>query len=318
LLKISGVEVVVADVDSGRAEALAEAEGVAWVKDAEALFCDPGIAAIDVCTSTKSHGELIRRAVESGKDFMCEKPLCETVDEAHRLERLVERSGRIGMVGYIYRFAPVFQEAKRLFTESAVQGRSDALGEVVAAQFRIGGRGSHQLWKHRRDAGGGAINEMLVHMLDLAIWYFGPVDEAKLLVDTLLRPKRLIRGERHEVDAEDYVVVQLRMRNGVHVLCQADLLTPSFTQICEVQGDNGTFTGSIQADMPSFVYCVEPAGGYRAGKTNLDFGPRNLFEGQMAEFVRAVRTQTQPALCAIRDSVLLLEALDMINSERRA
>jgi predicted dehydrogenase len=79
-------------------------------------------------------------------------------------------------------------------------------------------------------AGGGAINEMLVHMLDLAVWYFGPPVETELLVSKVLRPTRLIQGKSCEVDAEDFVVMRMASASSVEILLQADMVTASFAQ----------------------------------------------------------------------------------------
>jgi predicted dehydrogenase len=153
---------------------------------------------------------------------------------------------------------------------------------------------------------------MLVHMLDLAIWYFGPVKSAQLVATELLRPKRPIQGKEVAVDAEDFAVARLKMTSGVEVWCQADLITPAFTQFIEVQGEYGTFMASIQQEMPSFIFCTRDVLGYPAGRTTINFGYHNLFEAQMAEFVRSVRFRIQPIRCIIEDSVLLLEALGII------
>jgi predicted dehydrogenase len=155
---------------------------------------------------------------------------------------------------------------------------------------------------------------MLVHMVDLAIWYFGAVENAEFLARDLLRPTRVIQGREVIADAEDYVVVRLKMASGVEVLCQADLVTPAFTQVAEVQGENGTFMGSIVSSMPSFVYCSEARAGYPAGQTPLQFGRHSVFEAQMAEFVRAVRLQKQPSRCTVQDSVVLMQALEQLKN----
>lgn len=312
LRKMPGVELVLADVDVRSAEDLGKKEGLLWVKKVDDIFRDDEIKAVDICTPTATHFELIRRAVESGKDFFCEKPLCENLEQAQGLQKLVEKTGRVGMIGFIYRFSPVFELGYKLFEDVPLGGESQVLGKVVSAFFRLGGRGSHQVWKHLKTEGGGALNEMLVHMLDLALWYFGPAQEGEILLSDLLRPKRVIQGKEVTVDAEDYVLARLRMKSGVEVLCQADLVTPAFTQFVEVQGENGTFMASIQSDMPSFIYCHQDAAGYPAGKVELNFGQRNLFEAQMAEFVRAVRIQKDPSHCTLSDSVSLLETLEIL------
>jgi len=188
------------------------------------------------------------------------------------------------------------------------------LGRVISAYFRLGGRGGHQLWKHTKENGGGAIKEMLVHMLDLALWFFGPAKKVELVASELLRPVRPIQGHEETVDAEDFAVVRMQMESGVEVWCQADLLTPAFTQYVEVQGEYGSFMASIQKEMPSFVFCTRDALGYPAGRTTFDFGYHNLFDAQMAEFVRAIRFRIPPRRCTIEDSVLLLTALQKLTT----
>ncbi len=316
LRHIPGIEIVLADSNPDTARALAERESLAWVANVDDVFADSGVDAVDICTPTPSHPVLIRSAIRSGKDFLCEKPLTERLDEARELTDLVARAGRIGMLGYIYRFAPIYELGHGLFKDLPHSGESMALGKVAVAHFRLGGRGSHQVWKHRRDHGGGAINEMLVHMVDLAIWYFGAVVDAQVLACDLLRSRRMIQGEVHDVDAEDYVLVRLKMESGVDVFCQADLLTPAFTQYAEIQGEYGTFVGSIQPHMPCYLQLDREIAGYHKGRNDFDFGSRNLFEAQMADFIHAVRSGKSPSRSTLEDSVLLMEAMEKVRQGR--
>ena len=317
LRAIPGVELVLADLDVERARAMGQAQGLQWVHTVGEIFADEGIAAVDVCTPTPTHFDLISSAVGSGKDFLCEKPLTESLDEAVRLAARVRETGTIGMVGYIYRFAPIFELGHRLFKDAAQTGESMVLGRITAAHFRLSGRGSHQLWKHMLRTGGGAVNEMLVHMVDLAIWYFGPVASARVLACDLLRPTRAINGGNPRVDAEDYVLVRLAMDSGVQVFCQADLVTPSFMQMADVQGEYGTFAGSIQPHFPSYLHLEREVAGFRAGRNDFQYGQRNLFEAQMADFIHAVRAREQPSRSTIHDSVLLIQAMNKIRAEIR-
>lgn len=312
LRKVPGVELVLADIAPKLAEALGSKEKVSWVGEIEDVFADPEIKAVDICAPTHTHADLIRRAVASSKDFFCEKPLCENIAEARAIKKLVDNSGCIAMVGYIYRFAPAFELAQRIFEDVPFSGESMVLGKVFSAYLRLGGRGGHQLWKHKKETAGGAINEMLVHMVDLALWLFGPVREVQMLTCDLLRPVRPINGKMETVDAEDNVMALLKMESGVEVLCQSDLITPAFTQFIEVQGESGTFMGSIQSEMPSFIFCSREAVGYSAGRTPFNFGYHNMFEAQMAEFVRGVKYRKQPRRSTINDSVLLLETLEKL------
>jgi predicted dehydrogenase len=312
LKKCSGVDIVLADKDPALARALGEKEGLAWLVSPEQIFNDPDAVAVDLCVPTPFHAPLIRRALATGKDFFCEKPLCETAAEARDLNLATELAGRVGMVGHVYRYAPVFQKVRSILAGAEETGRSPVIGTLSVALMRIGGRGSAALWKHRSLDGGGAINEMLVHMLDLAVWYFGPIERAELMMRDVLRPQRIIGGKPERVDAEDFVLARFRTRSGVPIVIQADLLTPSFTQTLEVQGDNGTVMASIQAEMPKYVFTLGAAGGYAAGRTELECGQLDLFDAQMAAFVAAVRAARPQRRGALADSVHVMQALEAL------
>ena len=315
LSTIPGVEIVLSDSDESRAKALAEKHDLPWESDVNNIFSNDDIAAVDICTPTPSHFGLITAALDSDKDFLCEKPLTATLGEARELAERIENSDRVGMVGYIYRFAPVFELGYSLFKDIPKSGASMVLGSISSAFFRLSGRGSHQPWKHTTDEGGGAINEMLVHMVDLAIWYFGPVKNTQVLACDLIRPQRMIANEMHDVDAEDYVLVKLEMENGINVTCQADLVTPAFIQLADIQGEYGTFAGSIQSHYPYYLHLEREVAGYQSGRNDFQFGQRNLFKAQMAEFINSVRNGEQPSRSTVKDSVLLMEAMNKIKEE---
>lgn len=315
--KIPGVTVILGDADTQTARVLAEKEGLPYVNDPQEIFSDPSINAVDICVPTPSHAPLIRDALNAGKSFFCEKPLCETMEEARDIQRLADQKKLAGMVGYVYRFSPIFELGKRLFEDAPSTGHSAVLGKITYAFLRLGGRGGHQAWKHMKASGGGAMNEMMVHMIDLAIWYFGRVKEASLLGNMLIRPERPVGGKLEKVDGEDFVLARLKMENGVEVFVQSDLLTPSFSQYVEVEGENGSFFGSIQPEVPSYVYCDAAAAGYPAGRTDVNFGYINIFEAQMAAFVRSVRMGSSAAKSSIHDSILLFEAVTALKGNMR-
>ena len=308
LKKIPGVEVVVADANAELARSFAERFEVSHAEPDD-IFSDSTISAVDIATPPDSHVPLIEQAVSSGRHYFCEKPLCLSSGEAEHVAGITRDSGLVGMVGYVYRFAPAFELGKQIVG----RGADSAIGKPVSATFRIGGRGGHQLWKHTRASGGGAMNEMLVHMLDLAIWFFGAPGSASMLDERLLRETRPVGGKMQKVDAEDFVIASFDSEEGPAITIQADLITPAFTQFVEVQGENGTFVGSIQGNHPAYVFCIDAKAGYDAGRTDLKPEGVNLFDAQMAEFVQAVRDKNPAAVrCSAADSVALMKAIDQL------
>jgi predicted dehydrogenase len=311
-----GLSFVLCDTDAEAAKTLAAENGCKWVASPELIFGDDSIDAVDICTPTPTHAELALKSLDGGKHFFCEKPLCQTVAQAKQLDSRCKESGLVGAVGYIYRQAPVFQEGKRILAGVSGGGPSPVLGKAVSAFFRLGGRGSHRSWKHRRSEGGGAINEMLVHLLDLVLWYFGLPQSVELLDSKLLLPGRSIGGNSIRADAEDYVLVKLETPGGGQVICQADLVTPSFSQYVEIQGERGSFFASIQADRPSYVFCQSGTDAYPEGKTNINPGSKNLYSAQMKAFLDLLRGQTADGSNSVEESVLLMELIEDIKKQQ--
>ena len=315
LKKIPNVSFVLADTNLQVAEELAKRTSSYWVKTTEEIFFDPSVKAVVICTPTPTHIELIKKAINAGKDVFCEKPLCEYQQDPTGLNELVKKSKRIVMIGYIYRFVPVFEEAYRLIRQQNINGTSLVFGKILSTYFRLGGRGSHQAWKHKKATGGGAINEMLVHMVDLANWYFGPLKNVEVISCDLRCPKRIINGEEITADAEDFVMIRCYGQNDVEIYCQADLITPAFTQYVEIQGENGSFMGSIQANMPSYVFLKESRSGYPAGKTTLNYGYRNVWDIQMLAFIQAILTRSPLDRNTIEDSIELHKIMKEIKRQ---
>lgn len=103
------------------------------------------------------------------------------------------------------------------------------------------------------------------------------------------------------VDAEDYILLRCFGENDIEILCQADLITPAFIQYVEVQTEKGTFMGSIQPDMPSYVFLKEDSGGFSAGRTELKYGRRNVLDIQMLNFVHCIMNREIPDRNSIAD-----------------
>lgn len=213
---------VAADRDPARVRA-APAAAVA-IDDA---FVDPSIDAVVIATPTTVHGPLARRAIAAGKHFLCEKPFGADAAQARALARAAATAGLVGRVGYLYRFAPAIVAARAAVAD---------LGTVQAARFAIAAPGNHAAWKHRRAEGGGAINELASHMVDLAIWFFGATRDCSVLEKSPRRDRRIIGGTSVPADAEDRVV--LRLGDGITI--DADFAAPRFAQSIEIRGAKGT------------------------------------------------------------------------------
>jgi predicted dehydrogenase len=275
--KIGGLQIVVADEDRVAAKSLAASAQVTAVA-ADSLL-HSGLDALDVCVPSRFHRNWILAGLERGLDVFCEKPLCLSCRDAADIRDAAMAAHRNVVVGYLYRHHPAFGFMKEIIDEGII-------GSPHLALARLGGRGSHQPWKHDGD-GGGAVFEMMVHMLDLVAWLLGPLEDGKMIHHELILPVRQINGTAHAAQAPDCAIASLRA-GGVRVICQSDLVTPSFMNCVEVHGDNGSVAGSILDSVPAMVYCNEPRGLFDRGHNPRVMPPVNLFVRELSEFVWTV------------------------------
>lgn len=279
-LNMGFADLVIADGDHEQAKRMAEQWGVRAVPPDD-LLGEP-LDALNVCVPSAAHKAWIIRALDASFHVFCEKPLCLSHGEAIEIREAATRAQRNVIVGYLYRHHPAFRFAKETLDHGII-------GDPYFALARLGGRGSHRLWKHDSASGGGVIFEMMVHILDLLSWLLGPLAEGRVVYSDLLRPQREIDGETVPVTADDCAIVTLQA-GGVRSVCQSDLTTPSFMNYVEVQGSNGSLMASILDFLPTVVYCNEPRVLFDRGHNYRNFGPANLFSKELAAFVETVRS----------------------------
>ncbi len=304
-LRANGVEnITVADISAEAANNFGQRMKVQVATSVDALIASPDIGAVDICTPTPSHAPLILQAIAQDKHYLVEKPLAADLAEAKAIATATKQAGLVGAVGFTYRFAPALVAIK------AVIDRGD-LGPISSSTLRIGGRGSHAVWKHQTAMGGGAIREMLVHMIDLAVWYYGSIETVQVLACDQHYPERTIGGKTVTVDAEDYVHVKLISKAGQVITILSDFTTPSFVQFAEVEGAGGMAFGSIQPQFTPFVWKSTKGESYPAGKTDLDIESRNIVADLTGDFLAALEGKSTPR-CSVQDAVEVQRVLELV------
>ena len=75
------------------------------VNDMDEVLAAP-VEGVVIATPAETHYELAQKALEAGKDVLCEKPLALTYEQGAELVRLAERERRILMVGHVLEYHP--------------------------------------------------------------------------------------------------------------------------------------------------------------------------------------------------------------------
>ena len=103
----------IADQDRAAAESLAAHCGIPNVFDtSEAIFTDPRIDAVLICSPTDTHADLVIRAAACGKHIFCEKPIDLGLAKIDAALAAVEQAGVKFQVGFNRRFDPSFARVR--------------------------------------------------------------------------------------------------------------------------------------------------------------------------------------------------------------
>ncbi|MEQ8847732.1 Gfo/Idh/MocA family oxidoreductase [Botrimarina sp.] len=166
-----GVEVGwVIDRDEARAAKLADAHHATAKADPEHLWEDGSVGAVVVGVPNCFHKPLAIEAMQAGKDVLLEKPMAFTAQECDEILSVAESTGRLLQIGYAHRFTAVGAGAKQVID-------TGALGEIYHAKahlhLRRGVPGLGGWFTNKQMAGGGALIDLGVHLIDLALYLAG-------------------------------------------------------------------------------------------------------------------------------------------------
>ncbi|MCC7230110.1 MAG: Gfo/Idh/MocA family oxidoreductase [Fimbriimonadaceae bacterium] len=204
-LRASGLCRAVAGCDiseNKRVEALDASPGLFITEHYEELLARPDVQIVAIYTPDAFHAEHIEKAFLAGKDVICTKPLINNPDQAERLQKCAQKTGRRLQVGQSTRFYEPFQRQRELF-ESGAMGDI----EVVDAHY------NHRMdWYYEKSPW--TIEDThwaylgLSHPVDLVRWYLGSIREVHA-VGTITR-----LGVSHGVKSPDAICVNLVAESG--------------------------------------------------------------------------------------------------------
>ena len=217
----------VVDPDLDRARALAEPFDARAAADADAALADAEVHAVLIASTSKTHADLIERAVATRKPVFCEKPIDLDVARADACVRRVEAAG-----------VPVFVDFNRRFDPNhAAVYQAVRAGEAGAVELiSITSRDPEPPpLDYLENAPGALFRETMVHDCDMARWLLGeePV-EVFAMASCLIDPEIGALGE------VDTAVATLRTASGK--LCQINnswRATYGYDQRIEVLGSGG-------------------------------------------------------------------------------
>lgn len=206
----------VADDDPMRGQRLAAQHQTLYFHSYEDLL-EAKPDGVIVCTENNRHRPLVEMAASRGVHVLCEKPLATTLEDARAIVEACDRADVILMTAFPLRFsAPLLEIKARL-------DRGD-FGDVYC--FNATNQGElptkHRAWFVDPElAGGGAIMDHTVHLVDIMRWFLGSE------VDTMYaRSNRVFHAD--EVEVETGALEMLTFKNGVFATIDASWSRPQY------------------------------------------------------------------------------------------
>jgi predicted dehydrogenase len=153
--------VAVADIDAGRAEALATNYGGKTYTGVQEMLERESLDAVVVTTPENDHRQAVVMAAEKGCHVFVEKPIAASLADADAMISACNAAKVKLMVGYILRFEPAYVKIK----EAVAAG---TMGTLMSAY----GRRNAPIQEARRLCGRcSVINYLTVHDADQILWY---------------------------------------------------------------------------------------------------------------------------------------------------
>lgn len=191
--------VALADPDERKLKHLGDRYGIPRLYTDYQRLIRSDLDAVVICTPTYLHVPMALEAIEYGKHVFSEKPLALNLLSAKELAAAAAQTGTLLMLGLNYRFRPDAQVLKKLIDENE-------LGSIYYMKAGWLQRMTHSVmdsWKYkRRRAGGGALLNLAVHMIELILWF---AEKKKVVAVDSLVYKKL-----DEAEVEDSAFVLLK------------------------------------------------------------------------------------------------------------
>lgn len=203
--------------DAARAQATAERFGIGqWGTDLDAALSDARYSLFFDASITQQRAGNVRRALEAGKDVLCDKPLATSHAEAQALVALARGKGARNGVMMTHLWLPGMRKLRAL-KDAGFFGRVLLIkGEHGYWVFEGDAHrpGQRPSWNNLRAHGGGIVLDMVCHWHYLLETLFGKVRRVTCAARTAISRRLDEQGVSYAPDADDTALVMCEMEDG--------------------------------------------------------------------------------------------------------
>jgi len=256
--------------------------------------------AVVVCSENALHRPYVEQAAGRVQAILCEKPISTTTADAQAMIEICRVTGTKLQIAFPVRFAPSVIELKR-------QLDAGLLGEVFTVNCTNHGSMPGGWFIDHDLAGGGAVLDHTVHVIDVLRWFWGAeVTEVYAEIgDSLLHPG---------LGIDDAGLLSFTLSNGIYGTLDTSWSRPPSYTIwgdvkLEILGERGVVYGDT---LHQYVSVASNA----AGKTRWAGYGSDMDAGLMADFVDMIRTGRDPSITGEDGMAAMQVALAAYESAR--
>jgi UDP-N-acetylglucosamine 3-dehydrogenase len=234
---------------------------IAGYESLYALISEQKPHIVVIATPTRTHRQLAKESLENGVHTFVEKPLVTRSAELDELISVANQKGCRLMSGHVERYNPVAVKIVSLLQTETVKIKSYSFVRLQEHDTRITDD---------------IISDKLIHDIDLALYFFGPI------AAVAVKDVREIDGKAYQVRVEtihkdnvrgdifvSWLVSGVEKKREVTISCDGMSILGDFAEkrlsvngsliTCEVPGMIKPFNNQIKDELVDFImHCSEP------------------------------------------------------------
>jgi predicted dehydrogenase len=278
------------DDDPVRGQATAQRHGVAFVVEPSQLW-QQRLDGVIICAENVKHRPLVEVAARQTPYILCEKPIATTLADAQAMLDACTATGAQLQIAFPVRFAPTIQWLKTRLDQGG-------LGQVYAVQATNHGRMPGRWFIDPSLAGGGAVMDHTVHVIDLLRWFWQTeVTEVYAEVGhSLLHPG---------LGVDDVGLLSFTLANGIYGTLDTSWSRPaSYPTWGDVKLEITAANGIVYVDAFGQQLAVS-ADGQDQTTTWASWGS-DMDQGLIDDFIETIRFRRSPSISGL-DGLRALE-----------
>ncbi len=223
--------VAICDIDESLKNKYTEIYGdIAFYTDYEKMLSETDADIVNICTPHGLHAEMAIKVAEYKKNILVEKPMAlNTLDCNRMIEAAAKNAVKLMVVKQNRYNVPI------ALTKQAID--NGYLGRIFMVQCNVlwnrhEGYYADSKWRGSLEYEGGALHTQASHFIDLLVWWFGDIVDAKTVLET----------KNHNIEIEDCGISLLKFKSEImgSLIWTTCVYNKNYEGSVTIIGQNGT------------------------------------------------------------------------------